>query len=274
MHKKFLLIIVVLLSVILAIAVILNVKKKGASLSGENAKSVAVSSAFLSTKAKELEAKGELLQAKSVYQELINDFANSNEVANWQKKVDDINIRLLFSKIPTPISTFYEIKPGDTLNKIAQEFKTTPELIMKANNISGDKIFPGRKIKVNNVPFSIVVDKSQNILILKANEEIIKTYFVSTGANNSTPVGNFKIVNKLENPIWFKAGAVVPANSPENILGTRWMGFDLAGYGIHGTTDPQSIGRQVTQGCIRMSNADVEELYTIIPIGTEVTVID
>ena len=123
-------------------------------------------------------------------------------------------------------------------------------------------------------PFSIVVDKSQNTLILKTDEEIIKTYIVSTGINNSTPVGNFKIINKLSNPTWFKAGAVVAPNSPDNILGSRWLGFDLPGYGIHGTTDPQSLGKQVTQGCVRMSNSDIEELYAVVPIETEVTIYD
>jgi lipoprotein-anchoring transpeptidase ErfK/SrfK len=118
------------------------------------------------------------------------------------------------------------------------------------------------------------VDKSQNTLILKTDEEVIKTYIVSTGLNNSTPTGNFKIVNKLQNPTWFKAGAVVNPSSPENILGSRWLGFDLPGYGIHGTTEPQSLGKQVTQGCIRMANSDVEELYAIVAVATEVTIVD
>jgi lipoprotein-anchoring transpeptidase ErfK/SrfK len=52
------------------------------------------------------------------------------------------------------------------------------------------------------------------------------------------------------------------------------MGFDLKGYGIHGTTEPQHLGKQVTAGCVRMANSDAEELYTIIPVGTEVTVVE
>ncbi len=145
---------------------------------------------------------------------------------------------------------------------------------MKSNNFASENIFPGKKIKVWNASFSLVVDKSQNILMIKADEEIIKTYIVSTGVNNSTPVGTFKIVNKLENPTWFKAGAVVSADSKENVLGTRWMGFDLAGYGIHGTVEPENLGKQVTQGCVRMENSEVEELYIIVPVGTEVTITD
>jgi lipoprotein-anchoring transpeptidase ErfK/SrfK len=102
----------------------------------------------------------------------------------------------------------------------------------------------------------------------------VKTYHVSTGANNCTPVGNFKIDNKVVNPTWYTLGSVVPPDSPKNILGSRWLGLSAKGYGIHGTTEPQSIGKQVTSGCIRMKNAEVEELYQIVPEGTEVVIID
>ncbi len=259
--------------VILAGIIILNAKRpSGAGLEKQGSNESSISE--LVAKAKSLEIKGSLLEIKNAYQGLINNFSASNEVMNWQKKVEDVNIKLLFSSILTPKSTLYEIKPGDTLVKIAREFKTTPELIAKANNLAGDKIFPGKKIKIWSGPLSILVDKSQNILMLKSDEEVIKTYIVSTGANNSSPVGTYKIVNKLTNPTWFKAGAVAAANSPENVLGTRWMGFDLPGYGIHGTIEPQNLGKQVTQGCVRMANQDVEELYTIVPQNTEVTIID
>ncbi len=112
------------------------------------------------------------------------------------------------------------------------------------------------------------------MLILKSNEEVFKTYIVATGEDNSTPVGTFTIVEKLIDPTWYSAGAVIPPDSPDNVLGTRWLGFDLSGYGIHGTTEPESLGKQVTQGCVRLSNADVEELYIIIPKGTEVIIVD
>ncbi|MEW6075005.1 MAG: L,D-transpeptidase family protein [Candidatus Omnitrophota bacterium] len=232
------------------------------------------SAATLLMQAKELESKNSILEAKQIYQRLVSEYPASKEILNWQKKTEDLNIRLLFSPVLTPKSTLYEVKPGDTLTKISKAFNTTVELIKKGNNLADDTIIPGKKLKIWTAPFTIFVDKSQNLLILKSDDEIIKTYVVATGANNSSPVGTFKITNKLQNPTWFKAGAVVPSDSPENILGSRWLGFDLAGYGIHGTTDPQSLGKQVTQGCVRMSNQDVEELYSIVPVGTEVTIVD
>lgn len=270
MNKKSILLI---LGILLVLGIFVNLgMKKYSALLAKNRQISSIPS--LLTQAKELELKGELLQAKSIYQKLTNDFPNSGELVNWQKKTEDLNLKLLFSPTITPQSIAYEIKPGDTLAKIAQEFNTTIDLIKKSNNLSNDKIILGRKIKVWTSPFSILIDKSQNILILKTEEEVFKTYIVSTGAHNSTPSGTYKIVNKLINPTWFKAGAVVAAGSPENILGTRWLGFNLPGYGIHGTSHPQSLGKQVTQGCVRMANSDIEELYSIIPLGTEVTIVD
>lgn len=272
MNRKLLYVVAGALAVALVVPLSLFIQKR--KVAQDKKERIIVAEGLLRNEAKNLEAKGDLLAAKNTYQKLTTDYPNSSEVMNWQKKIESINMKLLFSPLGGPKSIFYEIKPGDTLTKIAKDHKTTVELLMKSNNLSDDRIVPGRKLKIWTAPFTILVYKSQNILILKTNEEIIKTYLVSTGKDNSTPVGSFKITNKLLNPTWFKAGAVVPASSPDNILGTRWMGFDLAGYGIHGTTEPQQLGKQVTQGCVRMANSDVEELYTLVPVGTEVTIVN
>jgi lipoprotein-anchoring transpeptidase ErfK/SrfK len=270
--NKRLLLVIGIISVLLIVFIVLTIRKANMPLQGIVGKSAAVSG--LLAEAKKQEIQQDLLAAKNAYQKLVNEFPNSREVIDWQKKIEEINIKLLFSPTITPKSIEYEIKAGDSLEKIAKDYKTTAELIMKSNNLKDDRIFPGKKIKVWTAPFSIVVDKSQNTLILKSDEEIIKTYIVSTGTNNSTPVGTFKIIEKIINPPWYKPGAVIPPGSPENILGSRWIGLDKEGYGIHGTKDPQSLGKQVTAGCVRMSNPDIEELYSIIPNGTEVTIVD
>ena len=122
---------------------------------------------------------------------------------------------------------------------------------------------------------SILVDKSDNLLYLKENGMILKTYTVSTGKNNSTPVGTFKVTVKLENPTWYKKpGTVIPPLDKRNELGTRWIGLSKKSYGIHGTTEPEKLGRQVSSGCVRMKNGDVEELFKNVKTGTEVMIRD
>ena len=217
---------------------------------------------------------GDLLKAKETYQKIIEKFPNSDVIIKAEEGLGNANAAILASSIMTPDSFSYEVQKGDSLTKIARKFNTTAELIAKANGLNNGVVRLGRKIKISKIKFSIVVDKSQNILTLKSGGEVFKTYHVSTGKNSCTPVGNFKITNKLINPVWYTAGAVVPPDSPKNILGSRWMGISQPGYGIHGTTQPQSIGKSVTAGCVRMKNSDVEELYSIVPEGTEVIIVD
>ena len=153
--------------------------------------------------------------------------------------------------------------------------KLIEEIVKKANDLKNAEVIPlGRKLKIHNEKINIIVDKSQNILTLKSGNKVLKTYRVSTGINDCTPVGTFKVVNKIINPPWYTAEGVIPPDSPKNILGSRWLGLSEPRYGIHGTTEPQSIGKQVTSGCVRMKNSDVEELYGIVPEGTEVVIVD
>ncbi|MFH1776895.1 MAG: L,D-transpeptidase family protein [Candidatus Omnitrophota bacterium] len=216
----------------------------------------------------------QLLKAKKVYHDLIAKFPNHQDVSAIQNKLWDLNIKVLFSPIKTDDATIYEVQAGDALFKIAKKFNTTVGMLTRANNLSSSHIYPSQQLKVTTAKFSMIIDKSLNTLTLKANDEILKIYRVATGKNNSTPVGDFKILTKLIDPPWYKTGAIlpIPPESPENILGSRWMGIDVQGYGIHGTTIPESIGKSTTAGCVRMLNTDVEELYDIVPVGTGVVI--
>ena len=220
------------------------------------------------------EAEGDLRKAAKLYQELIEQFPDFKQISDVERKLWDLNIKILFSPVTTDEDIIYKVEPGDVLLKIAKKHNTTAELIMRSNNLESDLIRPGQRLKVSGAKYSVIIDKSQNSLTLKANEAIFKVYSVATGKYNGTPVGKFKIAVKLENPDWYKAGVgPIPAESPENILGTRWLGLE-EGYGIHGGASEQDLGSYVTKGCIRMTNADVEELFIILPRGTEVTIFE
>ena len=220
------------------------------------------------------EQQRQLSQARSAYTNLLEHFPNSTLINDAQARLGRVNVSLLFSSVLTDQDTAYEVKPGDSLGKISEAYHTTVDLLRKANRLDGDIIRPKQKLKIPTGHFHILVDKSQNTLLLTKENQFFKCYTVSTGSNNSTPVGTFKIVNKVPNPVWYHDGLAVPPDDPKNILGTRWMGFDKPAYGIHGTTDPGVLGQQVTAGCVRMKNEGVEELFALIPIGTEVTIVD
>ncbi len=217
---------------------------------------------------------GDYLEARDLYKKALEVTEDIGKLKLIQSNIEDLNMKVMFSSVMDDCGIEYVVQPNDALSKIARKHGTTVGLIKRSNNLESDIIFPRQKLKINTCKFSAVVDKSQNLLFLKSGDEVIKTYLVATGKDNSTPIGNFKIINKLTHPTWYRTGAVISPDSPENILGSRWMGFDIKGYGIHGTTEPKRLGEQITLGCVRMKNEEVEELYDIIPVGTEVTIVD
>jgi len=120
----------------------------------------------------------------------------------------------------------------------------------------------------------IIINKSTNQLAYFVGDELKKLFPVATGRKASyTPEGDFSIIVKFKNP-YYSAGKI-PGGDPSNPLGVRWLGLDVGNtggskYGIHGNSNPDSIGTYASAGCIRMYNDDVTWLYDQVPTGTKV----
>lgn len=278
MKKRILIIVLISAAILAVVFIILKITagqgSQPVNTSGQGVVTAQAEGQLIAV-AQDADKKGDLLKAKEAYQKLIEKFPASDKISKAQEALENLNVRILFSSIMTGDSVYYTVEKGDSLIKIAKKFNTTPDLIAKTNNIKDSALRIGKKLKVSKAKFSIVVDKSQNILTLKSDQEIFKTYRVSTGKNSCTPVGTFKIITKIINPPWYPpTGGVIQPFDPKNVLGSRWLGLSKPSYGIHGTIQPDSIGQSVTEGCVRMRNSDVEELYCIVPAGTEVVIID
>jgi lipoprotein-anchoring transpeptidase ErfK/SrfK len=118
----------------------------------------------------------------------------------------------------------------------------------------------------------IVVSLPDRKLALIDNGQVKKTYSVAVGKDTSpSPIGEFKIVNRLTNPTYYHKGVVIP-QGPSNPIGNRWIGLNQKGYGIHGTNEPHSIGKAASHGCIRMGKKDLEELFEMVRPGDVVEI--
>lgn len=224
--------------------------------------------------AKALAEKRNYLEAREIYESLLAQGESLEGYrSSLRREYENLQIKLIYSPLKTPESLRHEVGEGDTLSGLAQRYGTTVTLLKKSNWLtSADKILKGMTLKVPRTKFSILIRKRSNSLFLLADGKRLKRYSVATGEKGSTPAGTFKIVNKLTNPTWYHAGAVLPPGSPANILGSRWLGFDEKGYGIHGTTFSETIGSHASKGCVRMHNEEVEEIYDLLPLKTKVTI--
>jgi len=113
----------------------------------------------------------------------------------------------------------------------------------------------------------IVVSIPDRKLAVIEDGKALRVFAVAVGAAVSpSPAGEFRIVKRLSNPTYYHTGVVIPPG-PRNPIGSRWIGLDRKGYGIHGTNAPESVGRAVSHGCIRLRNRDVEEFFAMVRVG-------
>ena len=117
---------------------------------------------------------------------------------------------------------------------------------------------------------------------------LVYTFPIGIGRDNwETPLGDFKVIEKMDNPIWTvpqsvldeakRQGRQIPAvvpPGPDNPLGEHALMLDAPGYLIHGTNKPLTIGRRVSHGCLRLYPEDVEQLIHRVPRGIPVKIID
>ncbi|USN98530.1 MAG: LysM peptidoglycan-binding domain-containing protein [Phycisphaeraceae bacterium] len=214
------------------------------------------------------------------------------ELSVLRARLTDLNKDLVFG--PTviagdPLSTLYTVQPNDALSRIArsQHLSTHWKLIQRVNGLSSpERIRVGQKLKLVPGPFHAIVDKSSFRLDLFAGPPdrpeawvYIRSFDVGLGEGDSTPVGHFIVRpnSKLENPSWVNPrnpSEKFAADDPQNPIGEYWIGLEglgdsaaYAGYGLHGTIDLGSIGRQRSMGCVRMRPDDIELVYECLSEG-------
>lgn len=204
-----------------------------------------------------------------------------------RQKLTKVNDDLVFGPrivAGDPLVEQYSVKSGDSLVRIgrARGLAVDWRFIQRINGVDPSKLRVGQKLKLVRGPFHAVVHKGDYRLDLfqgppddPANWIFIRSFPVGLGEGNSTPPGTFVIRrdSKLINPHWVnpRTGEKFDADDPKNPIGERWLGFEgvgessaLTGYGLHGTIEPDSIGKQKSMGCVRMGDSDIELAYAML----------
>ena len=184
-------------------------------------------------------------------------------------------------------SRSYKVKPGEWLGKVSQQLgkelgvPMSPGLLMLINGIrDARRVQAGQLLRVPTDEMHVLVERDTHTLKLFLGPLILRVYPVGLGAaDEETPAETFKVTKRLKDPSWTnpKTKVYYPPGAPGNALG----GFFIAlaeptgvtqGYGIHGTDDQASIGRNESMGCIRMRKGDIDELFELLALGTKVRV--
>lgn len=208
------------------------------------------------------------------------------EMDAWARQVADVQAQRRWNPLGDWPSHDLSVGAGDSLIAVRKRaLQLDPQLqvctgqIARANGLRNERIHPGQKLRVPKDRTRVVVDIDGHMVLYYLGEELAAFWPCGVGAQNSpTKAGVYSVGEKTREPMWFRPGAnPVPFGDPANPLGTRWIEWmddrgRSSGYGFHGTNEPQTIGGDGSQGCIRMRDADVEELYEILPKGARIEV--
>jgi lipoprotein-anchoring transpeptidase ErfK/SrfK len=176
----------------------------------------------------------------------------------------------------TPERTGRTLDTKLLVRKVATALRTNSRLPVR---VKTKTVVPAST--VTSIGKVIVIDRGANRLTLYQGEKLVRVFPVATGQSiYPTPRGRWHIVVKWKNPWWYPpvndawARGLKPVPpGPGNPLGTRWMGLDAPGVGIHGTDEPSSIGYSASHGCIRMQVPDAEWLFDRVTVGTTVYIV-
>ncbi|GAA0340589.1 hypothetical protein GCM10008967_33690 [Bacillus carboniphilus] len=191
------------------------------------------------------------------------------------------DLTALTQPFPHNIISSIPKEPHTLSNQVSQHFTNKggwvyePKKInnkqMKENQLKqliSEALYPNVNVEgVNDIhfePLRILVLKNSNELYLVADKTILRKYTVALGHLGSTPEGIHTINQKIMNP----NSHVTPLE--ESPYGKRALG--ISQIAIHGTNSPEKIGENVSNGCIRMLNEEIKELYSIVPLFTEVEI--
>lgn len=232
---------------------------------------------------------GKVVEARAAYSKaLLSPDAGPTDLGVLREKLTAINNDLLFSPKVTPndpLVESYVVASGDSLERIVRrrELAVDWRFVQRVNAISNpNALRVGQKLKLPRGPFHAVVHKQDFRLDLFAGSPdepdswlYIRSFNVGLGSENGTPAGLFKIKrhSKLINPHWAnpRTGERFAADDPKNPIGEHWLGWEglgdarvYVGFGLHGTIEPDSIGKQKSMGCVRMLPDDIALVYEML----------
>ena len=241
-------------------------------------------------------AAGKLLEARDLVNgPLAGGRLRGPDAAAARQLLTEINQVVVFSPrrfVDDKWGGTYSVQSGDRLDRIGARYGLTSALLMRLNNISdARRLRAGATIKVLKGPFHAVVSKGEFRLDLYlgapgGTESVYVAGFpVGLGKDDSTPRGKWLVEpqKKIKNPVYYspRGEGIIDADDPKNPLGEYWIGLagtdgDAVGkssYGIHGTIDPDSIGKQASMGCVRMRNEDVAIVFEALAEGKSTVVV-
>ncbi len=221
-----------------------------------------------------LRQEGKLPEARAALAAFIQKYPSGGHAEEARDLLGEINVSILLSRTPSPEKTEYIVKPGDVLQKVANRVKSTPELIMRMNNMNGTMLHIGERLLISHPEFSIVVQRKAKMIALLDHNSFFKQYRIQE--LKLPPRQPPKLAAKVVETMAFKDGHRVGFGTKEFALSTRWIRLSAAAYTIYSIPDGTHphLDQPPPPSGLGVAAGDVVELSSLVKKQTPVTIID
>lgn len=223
--------------------------------------------------AAKLRQEGKIPEARAALAAFAQKYPTSPHAEEAKDLLGEVNVDIFLSRTPSPEKEEYIVKPGDVLAKVARKVHSTPELIMRMNNLSGTMLHIGERLLISHPDFSIVVQRKPKLLVLLNHGSFFKQYHIQEEKLPAkTPA---KVQTKVTEVMAWSDGKRVGFGTKEFIGSTRWIRLGNQAYTIYSVPDSAhaTVQPPPPQG-IGLAAADVEELGSLVNNKTQVTITD
>ncbi len=176
--------------------------------------------------AAKLRQDGKLAEARDALSAFIQKYPTGLHVEEAKDLLGEVNIDILLSRYPSPEKEEYIVKPGDVLQRVANRVKSTPELIMRMNNLNGTMLHIGERLLVSHPEFSIVIQRKAKLIVLLNHGAFFKQYHVRE--EKLGPKQPPKVTTKVAETMAFRDGKRVGFGTKEFVGSTRWSNCSVA----------------------------------------------
>jgi len=223
--------------------------------------------------AAKLRQEGKIPEARAALTAFIQKYPSSPSADAAKDLLGEVNISIFLSRTPSPEKEEYIVKPGDVLAKVARKVKSTPELIMRMNNMSGTMLHIGEHLLISHPDFAIVIQRKPKLLVLLNHGGFFKQYHIQ---EEKLPArAPAKVTTKVSEVMAWRDGKRVGFGTKEFIGSTRWVRLANQAYTIYSVPDSahQVVQPPPPQG-VGLAAADAEELSSLVNSKTSVTITD
>jgi len=224
--------------------------------------------------AAKLRQEGKLVEARDALSGFILKYPSGLHTEEAKDLLGEINVDILLSRIPSPEKQEYIVKPGDVLAKISNKLKTTPELIMRMNNMSSTMLHIGERLLISRPDFSLVIERKGKLVVVLNHGAFFKQYHVLE--EKLSPRQPPKVNTKVAEVMAWRDGRRVGFGTKEFVGSTRWIRLGAPAYTIYSVPDSAhpNLGQPPPAQGLGLAATDVEELSGLVNNRTPVTITD